>query len=194
VLQGKVPTTPTSASIVAAFQTQEALKLLHSLEVRPGAALMINGLTNDIYVTEYPVKEDCLSHARREPIIELAEATTTGTTVGQLLAIARQRLGPAAVLEFDSEIVTTMSCPSCGQVEAIFKRMARLYEGEYACPNCGSRREMSLTHRISGEEDYLDRPLAGLDVPPLAIIRARNGSQREHLELTGDKESFLAFS
>ncbi|MCA9991660.1 MAG: ThiF family adenylyltransferase, partial [Anaerolineales bacterium] len=46
LLQGKVPTTPTSASIVAAFQTQEALKLIHGLEVQPGKALMINGLTN----------------------------------------------------------------------------------------------------------------------------------------------------
>ena len=32
ILQGKVPTTPTSASIVAAFQTQEALKLIHGME------------------------------------------------------------------------------------------------------------------------------------------------------------------
>ncbi|MCA9983777.1 MAG: ThiF family adenylyltransferase, partial [Anaerolineales bacterium] len=29
ILQGKVPTTPTSASIVAAFEAQEALKLIH---------------------------------------------------------------------------------------------------------------------------------------------------------------------
>ena len=44
VLQGKVPTTPTSASIVAAFQTQEALKIIHNMEVEPGVAMMINGL------------------------------------------------------------------------------------------------------------------------------------------------------
>ena len=55
ILQGKVPTTPTSASIVAAFQTQEALKIIHDMEVEPGKAMMINGLTNDIYKTEYPV-------------------------------------------------------------------------------------------------------------------------------------------
>ncbi|NLF64525.1 MAG: ThiF family adenylyltransferase, partial [Chloroflexi bacterium] len=66
LLQGKVPTTPTSASIVAAFQTQEALKLIHGLEVDPGKALLINGLTNDIYNTEYPVKDFCMSHSRLE--------------------------------------------------------------------------------------------------------------------------------
>lgn len=68
-MQGKVPTTPTSASIVAAFQTQEALKLLHNMEVLPGKALMINGLTNDIYLTEYPIKAGCMSHSWLRPIV-----------------------------------------------------------------------------------------------------------------------------
>src|SRR5690606_12716878 len=93
ILMGKVPTTPTSASIVAAFQTQEALKILHNMEVQPGKALMINGLTNDIYLTEYPIKEFCMSHSRLEPIVELPEASAAGTTLAALLATARERLG-----------------------------------------------------------------------------------------------------
>ncbi|MCL4264950.1 MAG: HesA/MoeB/ThiF family protein [Anaerolineae bacterium] len=193
ILQGKVPTTPTSASIVAAFQTQEALKLIHSMEVQPGKAIMINGLTNDIYITEYPVKEMCMSHSMLEPIIELPEATTAGTTLTALLDIARQELGDTAVLEFDGELVTTMTCFRCDQTEPIFKKMARLYENEAVCPTCGGRREMNLTHRISGDEDFLGRTLAEIDIPPLGIIRARNGSQRVYYELTGDKESFLVF-
>ena len=194
ILMGKVPTTPTSASIVAAFQTQEALKLLHDMEVQPGKALMINGLTNDIYITEYPVKEFCMSHSRLEPIVELPEATAEGTTLAGLLATARERLGPEAVLEFDSELVVSMDCGSCGQNEPIFQRMARLYEDAAVCPNCGAKREMRLTHRISGEEEFLDRTLAGVDVPPLGIIRARNGGERVYYELTGDKATFLQFA
>jgi molybdopterin/thiamine biosynthesis adenylyltransferase/predicted RNA-binding Zn-ribbon protein involved in translation (DUF1610 family) len=193
VLQGKVPTTPTSASIVAAFQTQEALKLIHDMEVQPGKALMINGLTNDIYTTEYPVRDDCLSHARLEPIIELLDFTSTASTLGDLLDVARRRLGHESVLEFDSEIVTAMVCPACNQESPVFKRMARLYETEFACPECGDRREMHLTHRIDGSESYLDRMLADFDVPPLGIIRARNGKQRIYLELTGDRETFFHF-
>lgn len=193
ILQGKVPTTPTSASIVAAFQTQEALKLIHNLEVQPGKAMMINGLTNDVYTTEYPVKEACMSHSRMEPIVELANASAATTTLNDLLGEARQRLGDEAVLEFDSEIVVAMRCPDCGQETPVFKRMARLYESEFGCPNCGGRREMELTHRITGEEGYLGRTLADMDVPPLAIIRARSGKDRIYLELTGDKETFLLF-
>lgn len=193
ILQGKVPTTPTSASIVAAFQTQEALKLLHNMEVQPGKAMMINGLTNDIYTTEYPVKKDCMSHAMLEPIVELAEATAENTTLCDLLHIARERLGDETVLEFDSELVLSMHCPDCGQVTPVFKRMARLYENEFSCPNCGGRRDMQLTHRITGEEDFLDRTLTEVDVAPLGIVRARNGKERLYFELTGDKERFLQF-
>lgn len=194
ILQGKVPTTPTSASIVAAFQTQEALKLLHQMEVQPGKALMINGLTNDIYLTEYPIKQYCMSHSTLYPIVELPEATAEGTTLAGLLAIAREQLGPEAVLEFDSELVVSMDCGSCGLVEPVFQRMARLYEDAAVCPNCGAKREMHLTHRIAGDEAFLDRTLAQVDVPPLGIIRARNGGERVYYELTGDKATFLQFS
>ena len=194
ILMGKVPTTPTSASIVAAFETQEALKLIHNMEVQPGKALMINGLTNDIYMTEYPVKEFCMSHSRLEPIVELPEATAAGTTLAEMLANARERLGDAAVLEFDSELVVSMTCGACGNVEPIFKRMARLYEDEAICPNCGAKREMNMTHRITGDEDFLERTFAEMDVPPLGIIRARNGGERVYFELTGDKETFLQFA
>lgn len=193
ILQGKVPTTPTSASIVAAFQTQEALKLIHDMEVQAGKAIMINGLTNDIYTTEYPVKEYCMSHSTLDPIIELPEATIDNTTLADLLAIAQEKLGDEAVLEFDGEIVTSMDCPDCGKSFPIFQKMARLYEDDAICPNCNGRREMKLTHRITGEENFTDRTLAEMDVPPLSIIRARNGRESIYFETTGDKETFLVF-
>jgi molybdopterin/thiamine biosynthesis adenylyltransferase/predicted RNA-binding Zn-ribbon protein involved in translation (DUF1610 family) len=193
ILQGKVPTTPTSASIVAAFQSQEALKLIHGMEVTPGTALLVNGLTNDVYNTEYPVKEFCLSHNRFDPIVELPQVSVE-TTLGELLALAREKLGPEAVLEFDGEVVVAMACPDCGQREPVFLKMARLYESTASCPSCGSRREMVLTHRIQGDEPYLQRTLGEFDVAPLSIIRARNGQERLYLEMTGDRDSFLAFA
>ncbi|MCA9973381.1 MAG: ThiF family adenylyltransferase [Anaerolineales bacterium] len=194
LLQGKVPTTPTSASIVAAFQTQEALKIIHDMEVQPGKAIMINGLTNDIYTTEYPVKPGCMSHSSLDPIVELPAATAGQTTLRQLLGIARERLGADAVLEFDGEIVVGMHCPACGQAEPIFKKMARLYEETAVCPNCGTQRDMQLTHRITGAEPFLDRTLAEMDIPPLAIVRGRGAAGSAYFELTGDRDTFLVFN
>jgi molybdopterin/thiamine biosynthesis adenylyltransferase/DNA-directed RNA polymerase subunit RPC12/RpoP len=194
IMQGKVPTTPTSASIVAAFQTQEALKLIHGMEVNPGTALNINGLTNDIYTTEYPIKEGCLSHAAMQTVEELPDASASQTTLGDLIEVARKALGDKAVLEFGSELVVSLQCAQCGKETAVFRRMASLGEGEFQCPECDGRREMRLTHRIHGHEEYLSRTLSEVDVPPLGIIRARNGHRQLYLELTGDKESFLNFS
>ncbi len=194
MLMGKVATTPTSASIVAAFQTQEALKLIHDMEVQPGKGLLINGLTNDIYTTEYPVKEMCMSHSRLDPIVELPQVRSDTTTLAELLAIAREQLGDEAVLEFSGELVVAMQCLHCKEETPVFRRMARLYEDDSLCPACGNRREMVLTHRITGEEDFLDRTLAEVDVPSLDIIRARNENGRIYLEITGDKEVFLQFA
>lgn len=194
ILQGKVPTTPTSASIVAAFQTQEALKLIHDMEVQAGKGMIINGLTNDVYTTEYPVKKGCMSHARLEPIVELPQETVAKTTLADMLRIARERLGEEAVLEFNGELVVSMQCPNCGEETAVFQRMARLYEEDAICPHCGHRRDMELTHRISGDEDFLERTLAQVDVPPLGIIRARTDQESVYYELTGDKETFLVFT
>ena len=194
LLMGKVATTPTSASIVAAFQTQEALKLIHGMEVQPGKGLLINGLTNDIYTTEYPVKEMCMSHSRLEPIIERPDVRSDKTTLAELLAIAGKELGEEASLEFSGELVVGMACNNCQEETPVFKRMARLFEGETTCPTCGSPRDLVLTHRITGEEDFLDRTLAEIDVPPLDIIRARGKKNHVYLELTGDKETFLRFT
>lgn len=191
VLQGKVPTTPTSASIVAAFQTQEALKLIHGMEVEPGKAMLINGLTNDVYKTEYPVIEDRL-HAPLEPIVELPDVTVENTTVADLLAIAEEKLGDGAVLEFGHELVVSITDPTTGVAEPIFKRMGRLTE-DILNTTSGAQKQMELTHRISGDEDFLDRTLAEIDVVPLDIIRARNGSEDIYLEMTGDKAAFLQF-
>jgi len=194
ILQGKVPTTPTSASIVAAFQTQEALKIIHNLEVQPGKALMINGLTNDIYTTEYPVKEGCMSHSTLEPIIELTDSSSKSMSLGELLGIARERLGPETVLEFDGELVVSMHCPDCGLETQVLKKMARLSDGAFVCLNCGGRRDMKLMHRIDGSEEFLSSTLSDVDIPALGIVRARNGVERIYFELTGDLETVLDFN
>ena len=134
-----------------------------------------------------------MSHSRLEPIKELPQAQAAKTTLANLFTIAREEIGEEAALEFDGELVTSMHCPNCDETTPVFKRMARLYEQEQTCPECGTKRDLNLTHRIEGSEDFLDRTLAEIDIPPLSIIRARNGEKRVYYEITGDKETFLTF-
>lgn len=191
ILQGKVPTTPTSASIVAAFQTQEALKLLHGLEVEPGVGMMINGLTNDVYKTQYPVVADRI-HPPLEPLIACPQLSRR-STLAELLETARAQLGPQAIVEFSHEVVLSMTDVTTGETVPVFKRMASLSERDAISPTSGMRREMALTHRLTGDEPYLERTLAEFDQPPLTIVRARNGDDVAYLEITGDKDDFFRF-
>lgn len=191
ILEGKVPTTPTSASIVAAFQTQEALKIIHDMEVEPGKALIINGLNNDVYKTEYPVIEDRL-HPPLDPLIELDDISLS-STLAELLAAAREHVGDDAVIDFSTEVVLSMTEPTTGKKDMVFKRMANLVEDDLVSAETGQNREMELSHRLTGDEDYLDMTLAEFDQPPMTIVRASNAEKMVYLEITGDKKEFFVF-
>ena len=79
VLLGKVPTTPTIASIIAGIQSQEALKLIHNKPVKPGSVMHFNGMTNEMHVTAYTPVEDCESHWTYGEITELPLRADTTT-------------------------------------------------------------------------------------------------------------------
>ncbi len=191
ILQGKVPTTPTSVSIVAAFQTQEALKIIHDLEVEAGVGMMINGLTNDVYKTEYPVVPERL-HPPLEPIVETE--LSVENSLADLLAEAKKQLGEGASVQFSHEVVIEISDPTTGESEEVFKRMANLTEDILnVSGGDGARKDMTLSHSIEGDEAYLDRKLADFDIVPLTIVQAKNGDEVIYLELTGDKATFFDF-
>ncbi len=57
ILLGKVPTTPTIASIIGGMQSQEALKLINGMPVEPGKVIHFNGMVNEMHTT-------CLCAAR----------------------------------------------------------------------------------------------------------------------------------
>ncbi len=89
IVSGKVPTAPTIASMIAALQVQEALKILHELPVAAGSALVYNGVANQFYTTRLPFRDDCLSHETYpEPVaLELG----CKNTVDELFAQRRKR-------------------------------------------------------------------------------------------------------
>lgn len=63
--QGKIPTTPTVASIIAGIQVQEAVKYLHKRDdmlLLNGKGFVFNGGSNESYIVEYQRREDCPSH------------------------------------------------------------------------------------------------------------------------------------
>lgn len=192
VLLGKVPTTPTIASIIGAMQAQEALKLLHGMPVEAGKVTHFNGMTNEMHTSAYLAREDCESHWTYGEITELPARAET-TTLQDILRIARADLGPDATLELDQELVLSLECPQCKTITPILQPMADVSFEAAHCPSCGTLREAKLTHVITGEEPFLNRSLASLGVPKLHIIRALNLDEYRFYELTGDLEEALHF-
>jgi len=195
--EGKIPTTPTIASLVAAVQMQEALKLLDAELWRErtlvGREFTFNGTVGFAQVTGLPARHDCPAHTtmEREQIIELPEAKASQTTVGELLAAARQQMGTDAVLSLNFELAVEMRCPDCSHVEPVLMPKLKLYREQVKCLRCDHPAELVTTNKLSGKREFenglLDLPLARLGIPALDILQARGANGATvYLELTGD--------
>jgi adenylyltransferase/sulfurtransferase len=187
---GRVPTTPVTASIIAALQCQEALKLLHGLDGLAGRGLVFNGLSNDAYVVPYTAHADCNSHDTYERIVPTNGRATT-VTLRELLTTAQSELGRGAVLDLNHEIVTAFACLRCGAVQEVFRPRGSIPERTVVCPRCGEIRRVVSTEQVDGSEPFLDRTLARVGIPPYDIVVGRRGSTRVAFELAGDAPAVL---
>ena len=193
ILQGKVPTTPTISSIIGGMQSQEALKLIHNMDVEAGKVIHFNGMTNEMHTTSYVAKEDCESHWIYGEIIELPLRADT-TTIEAMMKIVNADLGPNALLDLDQELILSLECPSCKTLENILRPISEISFESAHCPNCDVLRETQMTHSLSGKEPFKHRTLASIGVPPLHILRAYNEKEFRFYELTGDLPEAFSFS
>lgn len=186
--EGKIPTTPTSSSIIAGIQVQEMLKLLHhdrGLPVLAGRGYVFNGLTHDSYVVEYQEKPDCMSHETYEPILEKPWSVRT-MTLRELLGEIRGEAGENAVIDLDRDIATTAYC-SCGKKKELFMPVHKLRGSMLVCPECGSAMQFNSVHTIRGDEDFLDKTLYDIGIPLMHIVCGRVGMNASYFEFTGDQ-------
>ena len=186
--EGKIPTTPTSSSIIAGVQVQEMLKLLHAdrnLPTLAGKGYVFNGLTHDSYVVEYQRKDDCMSHDTYETIIEKPWSAKS-ITLKELLGNIREELGEKAVIDFDRDIATTATC-TCGETKDLYLPVHKLNGQMLTCPICGKQMSFDTMHSIKGTEDFLDKTPYEIGIPLLHIVGGRVGMETTYYEFTGDE-------
>jgi len=186
ILAGKVPTAPTIASMMAALQVQEALKLLHDLPVAAGSAMVYSGVGNQFYTTKLPFREDCLSHETYPAPIETSLGH--GATVGELFAAARKAgaEGPLS-LGLERELVVDVDCPRCGWREEIMRPRTTVRQGEAICPNCREPGRPELVSAIEEGSPLAARTLAAVGIPAYDIVRVEGASGSHFLVLAGDR-------
>ena len=186
--EGKIPTTPTSSSIIAGIQVQEMLKLLHAdrnLPTLAGKGYVFNGLTHDSYVVEYQRKEDCMSHDTYEKIVE-KPWSVKAIALKDVLETIRSELGDRAVLDFDRDIATRAKC-SCGECKDLFTPVHKLKGHMLTCPKCGAQMTFDSIHSIKGEEDFLNKTPYEIGIPLLHIVGGRVGMNTTYYEFTADE-------
>lgn len=185
--EGKIPTTPTSSSVIAGIQVQEMLKLLHGdrgLPTLAGKGFVFNGLTHDSYVVEYQEKEDCMSHETYEPIVEKPWSVRT-MSLGALLDRVREDMGPNAVVDFDRDIASVARC-ACGHEKELFVPVHKLRGEALVCPNCGGTMQFDTFHTVRGGEGFLNKTLYEVGIPPMHIVCGRAGMNMAYYEFTAD--------
>jgi adenylyltransferase/sulfurtransferase len=191
VAEGVIPTTPTSASLIAAMQVEKAVRLLHRMEVPAGYEIMYSSNQTGLVQVKLPEREDCLSHERAQPLARLRKLRAAQATLEQLLEEAQRILGSEAILDLDREIATHLACTHCGASEERVIPVHWLKETEVRCPRCGEERTLTSAHRIDCDTSFLSSRLSDLGIPAGHIVRARQGTSYCYLELTGDFPSAL---
>jgi molybdopterin/thiamine biosynthesis adenylyltransferase len=187
ILEGKVPTAPTIASMMAALEVQEALKLIHGLPVAAGSAMVFNGVTNQFYSTRLPFREDCLSHETYPEPVELPLGNAS--TVAELFAEASKALEGPLTLALDRDLVAAIHCPRCGRSTEILRPRTRVGMSEAICAGCREPGRPEILNAIEEGSALAALPLAKVGIPPYDIVRVDGLEASGFFLLAADRRS-----
>ena len=187
---GKVPTTPTTASVIAGIQCQEAVKYLHGLDVLEGRGFIFEGMTHQSYVVSYTRKDDCPSHELDESV-EVLPWSAMQTTVREFLDRVRADLGPEAVVETNNDLLATLYCPQCDETETVWTSLGKVTEASARCRRCRGDRVPEMVHTLDDGVSCLDRTLAEIGIPRWDVLAGRAGLEQRFYEFDGDRNGVL---
>ncbi len=186
LLSGKVPTAPTIASMMAALQVQESLKLLHGMEVAAGSAHVYNGVANQFYTTKLPVRKDCLSHETYPAAVEL-ELGQKNTAAALFEAAGRHLVGQLHLV-LDRELVVALECPRCGWRSEVMRPRVKVKSAEAQCPNCREPARPLFASGVDQGSPLAAEPLSRLGIPPYDIVRVDGETETGFFLLAADRD------
>ncbi len=186
---GKVPTTPTIASIIGGIEVQEALKLLHSVNTLSGEAFVFEGLNHTSYRVAYTENPDCMSHYTHTDVVRLSQRSGE-LTLHDLWLRAQAELSGDIVLEFSREVIEKLVCPSCGSEQEMFAPIGSVSYSQGRC-QCGEMRIVHTIQSYNGTERFGTRTLDNLGLPPFDLFVARNEERERGYLMCGDAETVL---
>jgi adenylyltransferase/sulfurtransferase len=185
ISSGKVPTAPTIASMMAALQVQEALKLLHGMTVAAGSALVFNGVANQFYSTRLPFRDDCLSHETYPRPVELPLGRAN--RVEELFAAVRPGLQGPLRLVLDRELVVAIDCPRCSWRGEVMRPRVRVKASEATCPHCHEPGRPEFVSAVDEGSPLAVEALSRVGIPPYDIVRIDGAAESGFFLLAADR-------
>jgi adenylyltransferase/sulfurtransferase len=184
----EIPTVVSTAAIIGGLLAQEAAKWICGYPVTAGKALVYNGQALTLHRAEIARNPDCgSSHEAYTPVIELPRRAAE-LTAREVLTVARARGGPQdpLILELGRDFLCELSCPGCGNRQAVNRVLAQVPESEQTCPRCGAGRRADVIRSVEESSPLADRPLADLGVPPGEVLAVHSPAGLWLYELSGD--------
>lgn len=188
---GRTPTTPTTSSIVAGIQVQEALKLIHGLPVLGGKGFVFDGIHHSSYTTEYTENPDCMGHdSWPEPLV--FSGSSGDSTFDDVLTFAEAQLKAEDVtLEFSRDVISALQCPACDHTEMIYKPLGSVSQERGICAQCGQQRRVLTIHSFRRSDPLGGVPVLQSGLPAFDIFIARSGDRSCSILMGGDEPEIL---
>ncbi len=183
--QRGTPTTPTTASVIAAIQVAEVVKHLHGLPTLTGQGFVFDGLQHSSYTVKYPISPECPWHEPQAPVEGFAEFGSD-TPLEALWQEAERRLGGVDALDLAREIVERLECPACKHTETVLRPAESVREEQLVCPACGKECAPEFLHSLSAGSPLLKKTPREIGLPGWDIIWARRGDRFLGMELAAD--------
>ncbi len=187
---GKVPTTPTIASIIGGIQVQEAVKFLHSVNTLSGEAFVFEGLNHTSYRVAYTENPDCMSHHTHAAVVKIGDRSCD-LSLHELWTRASRELQGEVVIEFSREVVHKFTCSACGNEEEVFAPVGTVPYERGRCACNGEMRVVQTVHTYSGTEGFGQRRLNELGLPLFDVFVARNDENERAYLMWGDAGAVL---
>lgn len=167
----KMPTTAVTTSVIAAFQVQQALMMLHGIDegLQPGERLSVYLKPYRMIQDKLPSNPDCLAHftlPSEIPVTEYAKSLT----VGQAISTARAIYPGVNAISLPFEFVVEFECEACDAHQPVMQLKEKVLQAEALCSACGHLRTPITVDLIREASPLVGLTFAQLGIPNKEIL------------------------
>lgn len=185
IIGGKTPTNATTASIVAAFEVQEAIKLIvgrEDLLSLRGKVWRVEGETMTSYVIAYVEDEHCMSHERFDQWID---QEVDGESLATMIVSVEEVTGRVVdAVFFPDDVLVIKPCDACGAGEQIIGLRPLIETGAGRCTGCGQDRPVEAWASCSVGDPLLEIPWQAWAWPRQEPVTVRLDGEYLHMPVS----------